>query len=304
METKQRILIADDERINRKVLSELLEDEYEVIIAKNGKQVLERTKNSCDIDLIILDIIMPDLNGYEVIKILKEADSTKDIPIIFITGLSSSEDEEKGLKLGAADYIMKPFHTSIVKLRVENHLKFVRQRKLLENLVGRDGLTEINNRRRFDEIFLKEWGRAVRTNKPLSVIMVDVDYFKKYNDHYGHASGDNVLKAVAATICDNLKRPGDSVSRYGGEEFAIILPETNIAGGKIIAEKIRKAIENLAIVHEKSDIAPHISISLGGATAWEKDANESDLLKSADDMLYQAKGLGRNQVYWRNNESI
>lgn len=299
MEEKQKILIADDERINRKILSELLEEDHEVIIAKDGNQVIKRVENSDDIDLIILDIIMPNLDGYEVLKRLKESDNTKDIPVIFITGLRSMDDEEKGLKLGATDYIIKPFHPSIVKLRVENHLKFVRQRKLLENLVGRDSLTEIYNRRRFDEILTKEWGRAIRSNKPLSLIMIDVDYFKKYNDHYGHASGDVILKTVAKTIFDTLRRPADVVARYGGEEFVVILPETNIDGGKIIGEKIRAAVASLNIPHEKSEIADFISISLGGATISDNDLDENLLLKSADDMLYQAKGLGRNQLFWR-----
>ena len=258
---KQRILIADDERINRKVLSGLLEENHDVIIAKNGEQVLRRVKEDLTIDLILLDIMMPEMDGYDVLKALKGNESTKDIPVIFITSLDSVDSEEKGLKLGASDYIAKPFHPAIVKLRVENHLKFVRQRKLLETLAGCDGLTGINNRRYFDETLQKEWSKIKRNNLPLSLVMIDVDFFKKYNDYYGHGAGDSVLKSVASTIVSKLLRPGDSAARYGGEEFALILPETDIEGALCVTEKIRISIEKLAILHEKSDVGDYLTIS-------------------------------------------
>jgi len=301
MENRNRILVADDERINRKVLSELLEENQEVILAKNGEQVLERMEKDTGIDLIILDIMMPGMDGYEVLKNLKELDQAKNIPVIFITSLSSVNDEEKGLRLGAADYIIKPFHPDIVKLRVENHLKFVHQRKLLETLVGRDGLTEISNRRRFDEVLKKEWNRAQRNGNDLSLIMIDVDCFKKYNDHYGHAYGDKVLKSVAKVLSSELKRPGDMVARYGGEEFVIILPEIEIEGARSLAEKLRVSIEALAIPHEDSDVLKCITVSMGGATLTYTDKLAGDLVEAADQMLYRAKSLGKNRVVWRND---
>jgi len=296
---KQRILIADDERINRRTLSALLEEEHDVIIAKNGEQVIERVKKDSCIDLILLDVMMPEMNGYDVLKQLKEIEKAKNIPVIFITSLGSVDDEEKGLKLGAADYITKPFHPGIVKLRVENHLKFVSQRKLLETLVGRDGLTGISNRRHFDEVFLNEWNRMKRNNTEISLIMIDVDNFKKYNDYYGHASGDHVLRSVAHALDNCLKRAGDVVARYGGEEFVVILPEAKNKDGIAMAEKLRIAIEKLDIPHEKSDCINCITVSVGGATLSGKDPEPEDLIRAADAMLYNAKMNGRNQVAWR-----
>lgn len=298
MENKQRIMIADDARMNRKILSQLLEDKYEVIIAENGGQVLQLVENDWNIDLILLDVIMPGMNGYEVLKLLKEMEQVKDTPVIFITALNSVEDEENGLKLGASDYITKPFNPAIVKLRVENHLKFVRQRKLLETLVGRDGLTEISNRRRFDERLIKEWNRTKRNQKPLSIVMIDVDNFKSFNDRYGHASGDSVLKAVAKTLSEHV-RPIDMAARYGGEEFVLILSGMDVDDAKALANLICKMIEALGIPHESSKTASVLTVSMGGATLRNQDITQDDLVKAADEMLYKAKNNGRNRVVWR-----
>ncbi len=299
MGSKQRIMIVDDERINRKVLSNLLEDKHDVVLAKDGRQVLDRFEKDPEVDLILLDVMMPQMNGYDVLKKLKEIDYAKDIPVIFITSLNSVDDEEMGLKLGAADYITKPFNPSIVKLRVENHLKFVHQRKLLETLAGRDGLTEINNRRSFDTVFEKEWKRMLRNKSPLSLIMIDVDCFKKFNDFYGHASGDEVLKSIACTLSKRLARSSDVVARYGGEEFVIILPHMKREDAISFAEKIRLSVESLFIPHEKSEANAYVTISLGGATFNTSDQSTHDLLKAADKMLYRAKEIGRNTVVWR-----
>jgi len=298
MENKQRIMIADDARMNRKILSQLLEDKYEVIIAENGEQVLQQVQNDWNIDLILLDVIMPGMNGYEVLKLLKEMEQVKDTPVIFITALTSVEDEEKGLKLGASDYITKPFNPAIVKLRVGNHLKFVRQRKLLETLVGRDGLTEISNRRRFDESLIKEWNRTKRKQVPLSIVMIDVDNFKNFNDRYGHASGDSVLKAVAKTLSEHV-RPVDMAARYGGEEFVLILSGMDVDEAKALANLICKMIEALGIPNEGSKITSVLTVSMGGATSSDQDVTQDKLVQAADKMLYKAKANGRNRVVWR-----
>lgn len=295
---KQRILVVDDERLNRKILSELLEEQYQIIVAKSGPQALERLESDPGIDLILLDVMMPEMDGYEVLIRIKEHNVIKDIPVIFITALNSAEDEERGLNLGAADYITKPFHPAIVKLRVENHLRFVRQRKLLETLAGRDGLTEIDNRRRFDEVMDKEWRRANRNGLPLSLAMVDVDFFKRFNDHYGHARGDQVLKSVARALTWGLHRPADLAARYGGEEFVLLFPDTDAEGAKILVDKILVSIASLSIPHQYSDVAPHLTVSIGGATFIGKQENPMALIEAADAMLYQAKGKGRNQVVW------
>jgi diguanylate cyclase (GGDEF)-like protein len=299
-ENKQRILIVDDERINRTVLAAVLKDEHQVILAKSGEQALERLSIDAEIDLILLDVIMPEMDGYEVLRQIKNSDATKDIPVIFITALNSMGDEEAGLKLGACDYIGKPFSPAIVKARVANLLRFVRQRKLLETLAGRDGLTEIPNRRSFDHALAQEIGRSERSNQPFSLALLDIDYFKEFNDQYGHARGDEALKSVARALSEALRRPADLVARYGGEEFALVLPDADIAGGREVAEAAHRAVENLAIRHEASAIADHLTISIGGVTCIGGSTDAAQLITAADRQLYQAKRLGRNRIEWDN----
>ena len=301
IQAKQKILIVDDERLNRKVLTELLSAKYHIIVSKSGDQAMERIQKNPDIDLVLLDVMMPEMNGYEVIKHLKDKDKTKDIPVIFITALDSNEDEEKGLHLGAADYITKPFNPAIVRLRVENHLRFVRQRKILEKLAGLDGLTEIPNRRSFDDALIKEWNRLSRNGLPLSLAMVDVDYFKLFNDNYGHAQGDQVLKSVANLLNWGMRRTTDLAARYGGEEFVLLFPETSSDDAQQRVEKIRESIEALKIYHEYSTAAPFVTVSIGGATAVNRQILPATLIETADAMLYKAKKSGRNSVIWKNS---
>ncbi len=297
---KQKILVVDDERLNRKVLTELL-SAYHIIVSKSGTQAMERIQKNPDIDLVLLDVMMPEMDGYEVIKRLKDKDETKDIPVIFITALDSNENEEKGLHLGAADYITKPFNPAIVRLRVENHLRFVRQRKILEKLAGLDGLTEIPNRRSFDDALVKEWNRLSRNGLPLSLAMVDVDYFKLFNDNYGHAQGDQVLKSVANLLDWEMRRTTDLAARYGGEEFVLLFPETSPGDAQQRVETIRESIEALKIYHEYSSAAPFVTVSVGGATAVNRQILPATLIETADAMLYKAKKSGRNRVIWKNN---
>lgn len=301
MSKKQRILVVDDERIYRKTLSDILEENLDVIVAKNGEQALKRVRDDPDIDLIILDIMMPGMDGLEVLLQLKKSDDSINIPVIFITAMDSPKDEVCGLKLGAVDYINKPFHPEIVKLRVENHLRFVRQRRLLETLVGLDGLTEIANRRCFDETLKNEWQRSKRTKSPLSLAMIDVDYFKHFNDNYGHPRGDTVLKSVANTLTNCLHRLTDLAARYGGEEFVLLFPDTEAVGAETIAEKVRIAIGTLDITHNFSEIASHVTVSIGGTTMIATDDSPRILIEAADAMLYEAKETGRNKVVWGNN---
>ncbi|MDN5360845.1 MAG: hypothetical protein PWQ84_1908 [Thermotogaceae bacterium] len=299
MPKKYRILIVDDERSNRKLLSELLSEEFDVVLAKNGSQVFQLLNGEQVIDLVLLDIMLPDMDGYEIIKRMKNNDNQKDIPVIFITVLDSAENEEKAFQLGAVDFITKPFHPSIVKLRVKNQINLIEQKQMLEEMAGIDGLTGINNRRSFDTIYQKEWQKILRYKDPLSLIMIDVDFFKNYNDFYGHGAGDAVLKEIAKAIKNQLNRPEDMVARYGGEEFVVVLPRTEKNGAMQKAEKIRKAVESLAITHEKSDCADVVTISLGGVTHEKEDGNPEAFLKQSDEMLYKAKSEGRNRVIWR-----
>lgn len=295
---RQRILVVDDERINRSVLADLLSDDYQVLLAKSGAQALERVAQDNCIDLILLDVMMSDMDGYAVIRRLKDDARTMAIPVVFITALDSEGDEERGLNLGASDYIRKPFNPAIVRARVGNLLSFVRQRKLLETLAGRDGLTEIANRRRFDEALAREFRRKEREASCLSVAMIDVDYFKQYNDRYGHARGDWALKAIARALSFALNRPADLVARYGGEEFALILPDTDAKGGRAVAESVRTAVELLHIPHELSPVAPYVTISLGGCSVVQTPPSAAQLMEIADARLYAAKQQGRNRVVW------
>lgn len=298
LSNKPRILIVDDDKINQRLLQGLLADDYTIEKAEGGCQALTMIGANSP-DLILLDVMMPQMDGFQVIRELKNNEMTQNIPVIFITALNSVTNEEEGLKLGAVDYIKKPFIPSIVKARVRNILTMVRHRKLLETLAHIDGLTEIPNRRYFDLALHREWHRALRYNSCISVAIADVDYFKQFNDNYGHASGDRVLIALSKEIRRNLKRPYDLVSRYGGEEFGIILPKTSLNKAFQFCNTIRSAIQQLKIVHEFSSVSENITISIGGATMIpSKNTEPSAIVEKADSCLYEAKNSGRNKVEW------
>ncbi len=292
-----RILIVDDEKMNLKVLADLLKDEYVPILARNGDQAIQHALSETPPDLILLDVIMPQMGGYEVIKYLKNNDKTKNIPVIFVTALSSIEDEEFGLRLGAVDYITKPFSPPIVKIRIRNHLRIIHQYKLLDQLAHLDGLTEICNRRRFEEVFKKEWERSLRSGSPFSLAMIDVDYFKQYNDHYGHAMGDLALQRIAKSLSDVLRRPADFIARYGGEEFVMLMPETDHDGAMQVARYSLARIAELNIVHHHSRAADCVTVSIGLSTIHPAiAASQKTFLATADQNLYRAKEGGRNRV--------
>jgi len=289
------LLIVDDDKHNRLLLTELFEGEYKIIQAKNGLQALERARAHAP-DLILLDVLMPEMDGMAVIRALKRDDATRHIPVIFITALDSAADEELGLDLGAVDYIAKPFHPPIARVRVRNHLQIVHQRRLLEQIAALDGLTGIPNRRHFDETLATEWKRCLRLEAPLSLIISDVDFFKQFNDIYGHQAGDACLRAVAGSLCESLFRVEDTVARYGGEEFAAILPGTDIDGALAVAERMRRSACDLRIPHERG-IDGLVSCSFGVASLTPGSADTPlKLLQTADSRLYAAKREGRNRV--------
>ena len=216
-------------------------------------------------------------------------------PVIFITALGEEEDETKGLALGAVDYIIKPLKPAIVRARVRTHLDLKRKTDQLETLVCLDGLTGIPNRRGFDEVLTREWNQAARNREMLSCILLDVDFFKKYNDLYGHAAGDACLRKIALALTTCLKRPADYVARYGGEEFAAILPGTDAQGALYVAEEMRAGVCALGIEHADSIVAGHVTLSLGVATMTpQPDLPMLSLVQAADTALYGAKSSGRN----------
>ncbi len=296
-EATQVILIVDDVPANIKVLGNALKKDYTVRFATDGLKALEIAQSSSPPDIILLDIMMPGMDGYEVCRRLKASEQTRDIPVIFITALNEEEDETKGLEFGAVDYITKPFSLQIVKIRIKTHLELKRHRDLLEQLSMLDALTGIPNRRCFNDALELEWKRAERDAVFLSLIMIDIDFFKNFNDRYGHRLGDDCLIQVAQTLMHSVHRPGDCVARYGGEEFACILPGTDIHGALRVAENMRNEVAGLQIPHDRSTVAAYVTISLGAASILpSRMAGPEKLITGADNALYHAKNKGRNCV--------
>ena len=292
---KPTILVVDDMTTTLLLLHDLLKDTYEVKIAKSGTKALEILESPNDIDLILLDIEMPDINGYDVCKRIKNNETIKNIPIIFITGRTSQEDEEHGLNLGAIDYITKPFNKAIVKLRIKNYLDLKIKNDMLEKLSMYDGLTNIKNRRFFDETFEKTFSEIKRDKKSLAVLMIDIDFFKLYNDNYGHGQGDETLRKVAKALEKTIKRASDFVARYGGEEFVILLKDINKDGVEAVANNLLNAIRELKITHEFSKIENYVTVSIGVSYYnSSSDITKLELLLKADETLYNVKNSGRN----------
>ena len=292
---KPTILVVDDMTTTLLLLHDLLKDTYEVKIAKSGTKALEILESPNDIDLILLDIEMPDINGYDVCKRIKNNETIKNIPIIFITGRTSQEDEEYGLNLGAIDYITKPFNKAIVKLRIKNYLDLKIKNDMLEKLSMYDGLTNIRNRRFFDETFEKTFSEIKRDKKSLAVLMIDIDFFKPYNDNYGHGQGDIALKKVAKALEKTIKRASDFVARYGGEEFVILLKDINKDGVEAVANNLLNAVRELKITHEFSKIENYVTVSIGVSYYnSSSDITKLELLLKADETLYNVKNSGRN----------
>ncbi|HEY3320099.1 MAG TPA: PleD family two-component system response regulator [Planctomycetota bacterium] len=293
---KPRVLVVDDSATIRRLLECVLRGENDVLTASSGSAALQMALDESP-DLILLDISMPEMDGHEVCRRLKAEPRTNGIPVIFVSALGEPGDEAAGLNLGAIDYIIKPISAPIVQARVRNHVELKRIRDTLAALSMQDGLTGLANRRRFDEMLQQEWRRGLRLSTPVALIMCDVDYFKKYNDHYGHLSGDECLKSVASAIKAVALRPGDLAARYGGEEFAMLLPHTDAEGAATVAEKIRTGVEKLRIEHARHDSEPCVTLSLGvAALTPEMDQPAEQLIARADKALYAAKHGGRNRV--------
>jgi diguanylate cyclase (GGDEF)-like protein len=293
---KQRVLIVDDQKANLKILSDMLRPEVDIVLAQDGEQGFRK---ACELrpDLILLDVLMPGIDGFEVIRRLKHEAVTSAIPVIFITALNDVSHEEQGLLLGACDYINKPFHSVIVKARIQLHLQLARQRLLLEQLAHLDPLTAIANRRKFEQVLLQEWRGAMRSQRPISLVMLDIDNFKLFNDQFGHAAGDRALQQVASTLNQQLKRPFDFIARYGGEEFVLVLPDTPALAGQQLVQQCLQAVLALQIPHLPANEV--LSLSAGGITflPGQQDLAEQ-ALAGADQMLYQAKHQGKNRVLW------
>jgi len=289
------ILITDDEKSNLDILVSILSPMYNLLISRSGERTLELALANKP-DLILLDVLMPGMSGFDVIAKLKESEVTSKIPVIFITGLTSVEDEEKGFFLGAVDYIAKPFIKSIVKARVNTHIKIVDQMHTIEVLGLMDALTKIPNRRGFDNRLSVEWARAFREKTPISLLIMDIDKFKNYNDTYGHQQGDVALRTCADTASTALMRSVDFAARWGGEEFVVLLPGSDVDGAAGVAERIRSKIEE-AVILTGEGMETGITVSIGvNSMIPNPGDNVDDFIRKADLALYRAKDTGRNKV--------
>ena len=297
----EKILIVDDSAVQASQLKSILEDEYEIDIAQTAEDGLCRVTGE-NYSLVLLDVVMPGMDGFTLLKKLQEEIITQSIPVILITSLSDVEHEQRGLVLGAVDYIAKPFSPLIVKARVNTHIKLYNYRRQAERQSMTDQLTGIANRRRYDRYSLVKWHEAARLQLPLSICMFDIDYFKVYNDTFGHPAGDKVIAAVAKTIASRLHRSTDFVARYGGEEFVALSlgdPSKKMFGH---LKKIRQAIEDLHIPHDHS-VSEWVTVSVGGVTVIPPAESSYGIhLKIADTMLYDAKKHGRNRVVWADEQ--
>ncbi len=293
LEENATILVVDDDLTNVELLNDILQSRYRVLFALNGDDAVT-TAQEQNPDLILLDIVMEGRDGYDTCKALKSLPETSDIPIIFVTALDGIEDEEKGLALGAVDYIAKPFSPAIVRLRVANHIELKRQRDILYSLSQLDGLTSIANRRAFDNTLEQFWHAQIRRELPVTIIMIDIDHFKRFNDTRGHAVGDEVLRRVASALVQCVKRGQDMVARIGGEEFAALLPDTDIAGASEIASAMLESVNALDIPHPDSPTGTHLTVSIGvSGCIPTRGSDPRSLLVRADDALYQSKREGR-----------
>lgn len=273
-----------------------LDSDYDIRVATSGVEGLALVAELHP-DLILLDIMMPGVNGFEICKRLQQDAALKDIPVIFLTSLDRAEDEVRCFEIGGVDFVSKPFSPIVLRSRVATQVRLKQQADLLRFQATRDGLTGLFNRREFNVQLDRDWRSCKREQKPMSLLMMDIDHFKLYNDTYGHQEGDKCLQLVATTIREQVKRGRDRVARYGGEEFVCLLPQTGAQVAKDIAEKVRAAVQALAIPHAASPTSATVSISVGGACEKQFAEHTSEgLLKRADDYLYQAKDQGRNRI--------
>ena len=296
-EIPTRILVVDDEPVNIELIADIFDQDHDVLFAVSGEQALKLAATSSP-DVILLDVMLPGMDGFEVCSRLKSDPLTRDIPVIFITGLGDTAAETKGLELGAMDYIAKPINPPVVRMRVSNQIELKRARDQLGQLASTDGLTGLANRRRFDEVLAREHSRHVRSGASLTLIMLDIDHFKLFNDTYGHVRGDECLRAVARVLQTSLHRATDLAARYGGEEFACVLPDSDSeAGALAVAERIRQGVADLNIPHGGSPTADRVTISLGVViTRCEQTTTPDKIVARADEQLYRAKSQGRNRV--------
>lgn len=311
---KGTILVVDDTHVNLQLLSLLLTRHgFRVLTAADGAAALAAVRQDIP-DLVLLDIMMPGMDGYEVCQELKKADATKEIPVIFISALSDVFDKVKAFSLGAVDYIIKPFQTEEILARVTTHLTIrnlqkslqeqnallereIMERKRiqveLERIATTDSLTGLYNRRYFFNLGETEFTKSQRYKRPISVILLDADNFKDINDSYSHAAGDQALVHLASQLHQHT-RSADIVARYGGEEFIILLPETSAQDAYLVAERIRETVQNSILTYEERNYGYTLSLGIADNQISQQSTKFEFILSLADRALYQAKDKGRN----------
>ena len=302
-----KVLLVEDSITSLRVIQKYVESAgHSVVTASDGAQGIQKFVEH-NPDLVLLDVNMPIMNGYQCVQHIRENCQKGNlwIPIIFLSANVTEDAIVKGIDSGGDDYLLKPITQKVLTAKLRAMSRIADMRKELEELSAHlkrlssiDGLTQLYNRRHFDETLELEWSRSGRNQSPLSLILCDIDNFKAFNDNYGHVAGDEALVNTSKAIMNTLQRPSDLPARYGGEEFAVILPATPAMGAMIVAERLRKAIDSLAIPHAFSDAANVVTMSVGVSTYYPNNTNTSyvDLLDSADRGLYRAKNNGRNRI--------
>lgn len=329
MKEKANILIVDDRPENLLVMEGLLESvDCNILTANSGNEALSLMLDY-DFALVLLDVQMPEMDGFETAELMRGRKKTKQIPIIFVTAISKEQRcIFKGYEVGAVDYLFKPIEPIILLSKVNIFIELFKQKQMLveqseqlelkikellelkevngqlKSLSTLDGLTGIPNRRSLDQFMEMTWADSVRESRELSMLMIDIDNFKAYNDNYGHVKGDDCLINVADCLVKSLKRPMDFAARYGGEEFAVILPNTNMEGAATVGEALRRNVQLLAMPHEYSITAPFVTVSIGTATIIPDQTDSIEaFIEKADKALYHSKLSGRNRVSNYNDKS-
>jgi len=312
--TWMKVLLIEDTVTSATIVCQLLDKMgLEWVHARDGASGIEAFKEVRP-DLVLLDVIMPGMDGFEAARRIRQLEKDGEwTPIIFLSAKTGDDDLERGIAVGGDDYLAKPVSGAVLRAKICAMQRIAQMRcsllvltrklddanRELTRLSSVDGLTGVANRRVFDATLLREWRRSARVGSTISLLVIDVDCFKQFNDAYGHQVGDECLKAVARALDGTSRRPADLVARYGGEEFAVVLPETAEDGARIVAEAMREAVESLGITHRFSSAARVVTVSVGVATTRPERCDEAGfarLLKSADEALYGAKRAGRNRV--------
>jgi diguanylate cyclase (GGDEF)-like protein len=290
---KPRVLVVDDQPVNIQVIYQILANEYQVFMATSGSQALTFCQKTPP-DLILLDIAMPQMDGLETCRKLKEQPQLADIPIIFVTSLEQQAEENQCWQVGGSDFILKPVNHVTLKNRVRAQITLKQQNQYLKQLAFIDGLTNLWNRRFADDYLARQLSLSHRQQHELTLMMIDIDLFKQYNDHFGHLQGDDCLKSVCQLLASCLKRPSDVLARFGGEEFICILPGCKWQDAELLGQVMVQAVADGALPHPLSPYR-FVTVSIGLASTGLSIMQASELIATADQALYQAKDQGRHR---------